>query len=529
MLPPLVLRPPHGPRLVRLLVMVLAVIFYLPPAGWSLITNGPEGELAGAALDLLNRQGWTASWDVALLHGPLSLWLTRSSLAFFGVNEFAARLPSALGTVALLWLTLRIGERAGGSLWNGCVAALMLLCSPGLLTLGRLLTPMPLAAALTAACIYGLQRSIQARPERRRWLTLAWIAWGFATLAGGWRVAAIPAGTVALLAAFYPEARLRFAGLVSWQGGLTLAATAAVMIASGFPPWGHSSTPELTSPWPRLILGQMALLFPWCLLLLPAVAHLLGRLLRLHRPSWEEAFPLAWAVSAAGVMLAVPSFFHSLYVWPALALWGAPHLNTLHRKAFLNACAAVGVVAAGGLYLTQHLRTLLPAVFPSKAGTLEAIAPFFWSAVTPVAFLAVLAFVLLTVAAFWAEYFQNRRFALLALFAAMIPAGFALADIGAKFAPSLSDASLCGCIESAGRPPIYLDASRFETSSLLFYLGEEARRQLQPAPPDLAGRWQAPAVLVAPRERISPWKEALQGRFTAGCESGEHLLLMAKP
>lgn len=528
MLPPLVLRPPHGPRLVRLLVMVLAVIFYVPPAGWSLITNGPEGELAGAALELLNRQGWMASGDVALLHGPLALWLTRSSLAFFGVNELAARLPAALAVVALLWFTLRLAERSA-TLWNGCVAALLLLGTPGMLTLGRLLTPLPLAAALVAACVYSLQRSVQDRPERSRWLMLAWLAWGAATLAGGWLAGAIPAGIIIILAGFYPEARLRFKGLLSWPGGLVVVLTTGLMIATGFPPWSHPGVPpQEPTPWGMLFWGNAVLLFPWSMMLLPPLVETMGRLTRLRRLEWEEALPLAWLAAAAAAALVSRTFFALLLCWPALAVWGADRLNTLHRKAFLNLCATVAAGGGCGLYLTQHLRTLLPVLFPAKEQTLSAVAPFLWYAVTPVAFLAVLAFVLLAVAAFGAELVQNRRFALLALCAAMIPAGFALADIGAKFAPYFSDAPLAGCIESE-RHPVYLDASPTETSSLLFYLGEEGRRRLQPVPPDLPAQWHAPALLVTSRPRVSSWKQSLGGRFTAGCESGEHVLLVAAP
>ena len=248
MLPPLVLRPPHGPRLVRLLVLILAVIFYVPPAGWGPITNGPEGELAGAALDLLHRGGCGgAACGAALLHGPLALWLTRSSFAFFGVSEFAARLPAALGAVAALWLTLRLAERLG-TLWTGFTAAMLLLCSPGMLSLGRVLTPAPLIAALGVACVSCLQRGAQDRPERRRWLLLAWIAWGFTTLAGGWRAGAVPGGMVLLLALFYPEARLRFRGLLSWEGVCAVALTGAAMTAAGFPPGSYFSSGGINGP-----------------------------------------------------------------------------------------------------------------------------------------------------------------------------------------------------------------------------------------------------------------------------------------
>ncbi len=525
MLPPLVLRPPHGPRLVRLLVMALAVLFYLPPAGWSLITNGPEGELAGEALALYPHGGWVPTGEVALLHGPLALWLTRSSLSFFGESEFSARLPSALAVVALIWLTLRMAERAG-TLWRGCVAALLLLCSPGLLSVGRLLTPIPIAAALVALTMACLQRGVQDRPHRRRWLGCAWAAWGCATLAGGWRVGLIPPGAVMVLALFYPEARLRFAGLFSWVGGAVFGLTAGLMIASGFAPWSENAVPNVTTPWPRLLWTQALLLFPWSLMLLPAFGGLALRLWHLRRPAWDEAFPLAWLAASAAVTATVPSTFYALLCWTPFALWAAAPLNTLRRKPFLSGCLTVAIAACAGLYLTQHLRTILPVVFPTKAETLAAIPPFLWFAVTPLASLGLLAFALLAAAAFLAEYMQNRRFALLALFGAMIPAGFAMADIGAKFAPYFSDAQLTGCVESAGPQPLYLDASRYQASSLLFYLSDDARRRLQPVPPDLAAQWKAPALLIAPRGRLSYWKATLPVKISPGCDPGEHLPLV---
>lgn len=526
MLPPLVLRPPHGPRLVRLLVMVLAVIFYLPPAGWSLITNGPEGELAGAATELSAGGGWTVPGEVALLHGPLPLWLTRGSLGFFGNNEFAARLPAALGVIGLLWLTLRMAER-GGTLWRGCVAALLLLCSPGMLSLGRLLTPIPLAAAFVALTMALLQRSVQDRPRRARWLTLSWVAWGLATLSGGWLIGAIPVLAAGFLLAVYPEARLRFAGLVSWKGGLVFALTAGIMILSGFAPWSGGAGPDLETHWSTLLWSQLVFLFPWSVLLLPAFGCLVLRIWHLRRPAWDEALPLAWLAASIAVTAMVPSPFYAFLCWPAFALWAAAPLNTLRRKPFLYGCLTLALVAGYGLYLAQHLRTLLPVIFPEKAATLQAIPPFLWFAVTPLASLALIAFGLLAAVAFWGEFVQNRKFALLALFGAMIPAGFAMADIGAKLAPFFSDAPLTGCVETGAPQPIYLDASRYAASSLLFYLGEDARRRLQPAPPDLAQHWHTPALLIAPRERLGYWKQTLPAvRISPACEPGEHLPLV---
>ena len=198
----------------------------------------------------------------------------------------------------------------------------------------------------------------------------------------------------------------------------------------------------------------------------------------------------------------------------------------------MGGCALTALAACGGLYLTQHLRGLLPWLFPAKAQAFAAIPEFFWSAVTPVAFIAMLAFLMFVGVAFWAECFQNRRFALLALIAAMIPAGFAFADIGAKFATYFSDAGMAGSIDSRrDAQEIYLDASRFDTSSLRFYLGDDPRRALRAcgAAADLKAAWQPPALLVTSRSRLPFWQQALEGRVSVVCDSGEHVLLAAQP
>ena len=535
MLPPLVLRPPHGPRIARLLVMVLAVIFYLPPAGWSPITNGPEGELAAAAQELLNHGGWVAPGATALLDGPLTLWLTRISLDFFGANACAARLPAAFGSLLAVWFTLRLAERFG-TIWQGLVAGLLLLCSPGMFTLGRLLTPIPLTAALVTVTVYCLQRGAEPRPRRRRWLLLAWGGLGLATLAGGWRAAAVPVGMVMLLALFFPEARLRFRPLLCWEGALAFGLTLLAMLAAGFPPWGNlGGTPELTKPLWQVVFWQGPLLFPWSLLLLPALAVAPVRWFSKKRPlEWNEALPLAWLAAGCGVVAIDPSrtLFSPLLFWPAFAVWGAGRLKTMHHQRFLGGCAGIAAAACSGLFLTQRLRLLLSLFFPEHASTFTAIPEFFWPSVTPVAFIALLAFVLFVGAAFGAEVFQNRRFALLALFAALIPAGFAFADIGAKFAGYFSDEAIARSLQERHETPqvIFVDASRLDASSLWFYLDEETRARLHPCGTcsELEAAWKPGACLVTTRTRLAHWSAKLKGNFSVVGESGVRVVLSAQ-
>lgn len=532
MLPPLVLRPPHGPRLVRLLVMILAGMFHLGTAGWSVVTNGPEGAMASSVKNLiLIFNGRFSVWTTLPpgwvgQEGPLQIWLTQFSFTVFGFNEFALRLPAALGAMAVIWFTMRLAERFGG-IWRGLVAALILICTPGMFTLGRVATALPLAAAFIAAAFYFLEHAWTAHPRsaRRRWLLLVWLGWSGTVLAGGWTAGGVIALGIGLLALFYRAARLRFRALLSWEGGTVLALTLGVMWAAGYPPGAPLArlSPGWFRPPGQVYLWQAGLLFPWSLLLLPALGTIVAQLAKRRPLEWSAAFPLAWLASGLALTAASPSFFFPIVWWPAFAVWAAVELATLHRRTFLRWTGLVVTVALGGVYLISHLRPLLLAIFPNKAAALTATPDYLWYAASPIAFIALIAFVLFTGAAFCAEWTHSRRFALLAYFAAMIPAGFAFADLGARFAPYFSDAGIARHIlaqPGTEEPPVIRieDMDPYEASSLLFYL----RAHQCP-------EWKPPFFLVIPRDRLAHWKETLPGSVRVESTESEHLLLSVKP
>ena len=228
MLPPLVLRPPLSARILRAMVLVLAAIFHVVTAGWSLVLNGMEGDIAGAARVLLHERTWmpVPSPGGGAAEMPLSVWLSKISMTFLGVNEFAARLPVALAVIVLVWFTMRFAERSGG-IWRGFVAGMILLCSPGTFTVARLLTPVPLGTAFVTAAFFCLVSGSKRRPGRRKWFALAWVALIGAAFSGGWNLAAVPLVAIGFLLPFYREARIRFRALISWEGAVAVAVVAA--------------------------------------------------------------------------------------------------------------------------------------------------------------------------------------------------------------------------------------------------------------------------------------------------------------
>lgn len=115
---------------------------------------------------------------------PLFYWLTALSMHFLGVSEFAARLPSALLSVALVAFTYALTRRAypdlpAAGLWAGFVLAT---CLQFFLLARAAVTDMTLAVALTGA-LYGL--AAWAQTNQARWIALAGLMTGLGMLTKG--------------------------------------------------------------------------------------------------------------------------------------------------------------------------------------------------------------------------------------------------------------------------------------------------------------------------------------------------------
>ncbi|MDQ2801039.1 MAG: glycosyltransferase family 39 protein [Armatimonadota bacterium] len=115
---------------------------------------------------------------------PLFYWLTALSMRGFGVSEFAARLPSALLSVALVAVTYALARRAypqtpRGGLWASFALAT---CVQFFLLARAAVTDMTLAVALTGAL---LALYVWMQTDRGRWIALAGALTGLAALTKG--------------------------------------------------------------------------------------------------------------------------------------------------------------------------------------------------------------------------------------------------------------------------------------------------------------------------------------------------------
>ncbi|MBL0691712.1 MAG: glycosyltransferase family 39 protein [SAR324 cluster bacterium] len=128
---------------------------------------------------------------------PLYFWLMASSFKFFGINEWAARLPSAVANLATIYLLYRTGK-----LWRskrlGLVWALVYGFSffPMLLNRSALIDPwFNFLIATSGYSLFAYYKGFENNSPRKSWqgyLGLAAISSGLAVLTKGWLGLVIP-------------------------------------------------------------------------------------------------------------------------------------------------------------------------------------------------------------------------------------------------------------------------------------------------------------------------------------------------
>jgi 4-amino-4-deoxy-L-arabinose transferase-like glycosyltransferase len=176
-------------------IAVLAVVLALLFVGNRGIWDPDEGRYSNVALHMLDSGDWIDPQRSETVNHwtkpPLTYWAIAASVAAFGNNASAARLPSALSYLLCVWLAWRIARRlAPGSERQAAVLyATMLL---------------PFGAAqfistdyLLAACeTLGMWGFVEARfgDGRKRWLAVMWMGFALAFLTKG------PPGLLPLLA-----------------------------------------------------------------------------------------------------------------------------------------------------------------------------------------------------------------------------------------------------------------------------------------------------------------------------------------
>lgn len=141
---------------------VATVILFVARLGKSALRDYDEALYALVARDIYERGEWLSLSVAGSYYShkpPLMFWLMALSYEVFGVNELAARLPSALfaiaGVAATYLLTLRLFDRK-----TALLAAVILLTAPQWLALGRqAMLDVAVASLFIVAAIGALRRS----------------------------------------------------------------------------------------------------------------------------------------------------------------------------------------------------------------------------------------------------------------------------------------------------------------------------------------------------------------------------------
>ncbi len=149
---------------------------------------------------------------------PLIYWATAASLKLCGVNESAARLPSALAALGTAALTYAMGRRLLGKT-GGALAALVLLGSVGYFALSQLLTPDMLMTLWIAGALTCLVEEMHRPAARWRWGFFLAMGLGFLTKGPMAFVVPLSAALGATLAQRRSAAPLA----LPWARGLALA------------------------------------------------------------------------------------------------------------------------------------------------------------------------------------------------------------------------------------------------------------------------------------------------------------------
>jgi 4-amino-4-deoxy-L-arabinose transferase-like glycosyltransferase len=483
---------------------VLCLLLQVLPAGVGWLYNETDGQYAAAARQMVQGGNWLIPENNGvprLVKPPLLYWLIASSFRIFGISEFAARLPGALGASASAFAVLALGAHFG-SLRRGLLGGVIFLTSLGTATLGRIVMPEPVFCALIAWAIYCGVRSLDSPARGRLWAFAFWVCGSLASFVKGMHGLAYPLAVLVMAGLCVPSWRGRTMRLLSIPGIIAFLAVNVpwyVYVESQYPGWlahflsaeqvGHlagNSSPETgykNVPFWQFLLLHIAWFFPWAIVAGIQVLHV--RPDRLERR--ESAVLGAWL----GVIL-LPLFFvgerqdyYGMAMWPGFALLAAGILDRgISRAPFV----ALAAICAAGLLASAWAMGLASPPGPTSASvaaratawsTLAGFGPEVWHALSRIGcacFAVSLLALMAGIQSRWRVVSISVVAAIISLSAvigyAVVAPYFSLAGARAALRAELSDAA-----------PIVFDGGIDTASSLLFYtnhpvllLGQEPQR-----------------------------------------------------
>jgi 4-amino-4-deoxy-L-arabinose transferase-like glycosyltransferase len=186
----------------QLIVITLAAIIFLgcilsPPS----LMDDVDAVQAQIARNMLESGDWVTARlnGVAYLEkSPLIYWMMAASMAIFGPYDWAGRIPLALLTVVLCWLTFRFGKWAFGAA-AGFYAGVAITTSVGLFLFTRIQIPDAILTLAIAGAMWSMMRALEEdEQEPRRWAYIFWASIGVGLMLKGLIAALFPSATAIL-------------------------------------------------------------------------------------------------------------------------------------------------------------------------------------------------------------------------------------------------------------------------------------------------------------------------------------------
>jgi 4-amino-4-deoxy-L-arabinose transferase-like glycosyltransferase len=207
----------HHALLLLTLLLLSGLLFFLGLGDMGL-TDRDEGRNAEAGREMFesgDRLTPRFNGELRVAKPVFLYWLMEQSYRLFGVNEFAARFPSALfgvGLIIIHYLFLVYQRDRTVALFGG----LMLLLNLEILGLGRMALTDSVLIFFTTASLYGFWLGLHGTGGARRWIWAFYIGMALATLTKGPVGFAVPL----IVAALYLTWTRRWRDY--WQKGVPL-------------------------------------------------------------------------------------------------------------------------------------------------------------------------------------------------------------------------------------------------------------------------------------------------------------------
>jgi 4-amino-4-deoxy-L-arabinose transferase-like glycosyltransferase len=505
-----------------LVVVFLAALIFL---GCIVSPPGLMDDVDAVQAQIARNMLHSGDWVIARLDGvpyleksPLIYWLIAISYRIFGVHDWAARIPVALGAILLAWVTWQYGRWAFGAI-AGLYAGLVLATCVGLWLFTRIQIPDVLLTLCVCLAFWSFQRTLDEEETRTGlWAALLAASLGIGLMLKGLIAIVAPVGGILLYLAATRQlfSRVVWKKLHGFTGALIILAIAApwhVLATLRMPPYFnftmHSGPGEYhgffwfyfinehvlrflnlryprdynTVPRPAFWLLHLLWLFPWSAFF-PAIAGLTFK--PLDRAGRTRLLALCWT---AFVLLfftfSTTQEYYSMPVYPAIALLLGCAMATAGKwvrigTRVIGIVAVLATIAIGViLFAVRHLPARgdissalqqHPEAYTLSLGHMGdlTVASFAY-----LRFPLIVAGIAFVVGALGAWLLQGRR-SFLAI-AVMMVVFFQASRLAlVKFDPYLGSRPLADALLHSPAGRLVLNGEYYSFSSVFFYTGRTA-------------------------------------------------------